>query len=75
MSRNGKLLSRLLSVPKDFSWDELVSLLAYYGIKKIRSGKTGVSRRKFVDPNNNIISLHEPHPSKIMKGICHPRRD
>lgn len=67
MSRNEKLLSRLLSVPKDFSWDELISLLAYYGIKKIKSGKTAGSRRKFADENKNIISLHEPHPSKIMK--------
>lgn len=67
MSRNEKLLSRLLSVPKDFTWDELISLLAYYGYIKIKSGRTGGSRRKFADVKKNIISLHEPHPSKIMK--------
>ncbi len=70
MSRNEKLLNRLLSVPNDFTWDELVSLLAYYGIKNIKSGKTSGSRRKFADANKNIISLHEPHPSKIMKGYA-----
>ncbi|TDG35949.1 type II toxin-antitoxin system HicA family toxin [Pedobacter changchengzhani] len=70
MSRNEKLLSRLLSVPKDFTWDELISLLAYYDYKKIKSGKTGGSRRKFADAKKNIISLHEPHPSNVMKGYA-----
>jgi hypothetical protein len=31
-------------------------------------GKTGGSRRKFVNDENNIISLHEPHPQKVLKA-------
>ncbi|TCC93633.1 type II toxin-antitoxin system HicA family toxin [Pedobacter frigiditerrae] len=67
MSRNEKLLSRLLSVPSDFTWDELVRILSYYGYREIKGGKTGGSRRKFADEKKHIISLHKPHPSNIVK--------
>ena len=67
MSRSEKLLTRLLSVPSDFTWDELVRILAYYGYKELKGGKTGGSRRKFSDAKKSIISLHKPHPSIIMR--------
>ncbi|MGN7986037.1 type II toxin-antitoxin system HicA family toxin [Pedobacter sp. 22226] len=62
-----KLLERFLSAPKDFTWEELLRVLTHFGFKKIKAGKTGGSRRKFVDEKKNIISLHEPHPSNIIK--------
>jgi len=52
-----------LSVPNDFSC-KLTCLLRY---KKSKSGKTGGSRGEFTDANKNMILVHEPHPSKIMK--------
>ena len=67
MSRVEKLLDRLLSNPKDFTWDELVNLLAHFGYYEHNKDKTGGSRRKFVDENKNIISLHKPHPGNILK--------
>jgi len=67
MSRQEKLLIRLLSIPKDFSWEELIKVLAQFGYIEIKKGKTGGSRRKFVDRHKNIISLHKPHPSNIVK--------
>jgi len=67
MSRQEKLLSRLLSLPRDFTWDELVKVLAQYGYIEIKKGKTGGSRRKFMDTHKNIIALHKPHPSNIVK--------
>lgn len=67
MSRQEKLQARLLSVPKDFSWDELIKLLSLFGYKEIKTGKTGGSRRKFTDDLKNIISIHKPHPSLIVK--------
>ncbi|GAB2701731.1 hypothetical protein GCM10027037_28890 [Mucilaginibacter koreensis] len=67
MSQHEKLRNRLLSVPKDFTWDELVKILTHYGYKELTGGKTGGSRRKFSDQNNNIISLHKPHPGSIVK--------
>ncbi|MDP2413051.1 type II toxin-antitoxin system HicA family toxin [Daejeonella sp.] len=67
MSRFEKLQRRFLSVPKDFTWEELVKILSAFGYEEIIAGKTGGSRRKFKDSNNNIISLHKPHPSSILK--------
>lgn len=67
MSRNEKLLNRLLLVPRDFTWDELTRILSYYGYREIKGGKTGGSRRKFTNAKKMIISLHKPHPSNIIK--------
>lgn len=67
MGRIEKLIERLLSNPKDFTWDELVKVLAHYGYVEKKTGKTGGSRRKFVSESINIISLHKPHPSNIVK--------
>ena len=44
-----KLINRFLKVPKDFTWDELASVLGEYGYESLKTGKTGGSRRKFVD--------------------------
>jgi len=67
MSRIEKLLERFLSAPKDFTWEELVKILASFGYEEIIAGKTGGSRRKFKNVKNNIISLHKPHPSNTLK--------
>lgn len=66
MSKKNKLSDRFLSVPLDFTWDELVKLLAFYGYKEINTGKTSGSRRRFAD-GHSIILLHKPHPSNIVK--------
>jgi hypothetical protein len=70
MSKQEKLTLRLLSIPKDFTWDELCKVLAHYGYEELTGGKTGGSRRRFVDSNKNIITLHKPHPSNIVKGYA-----
>ena len=67
MTRQEKLQARLLSVPKDFTWDELIKLLSMFGYKEVKQGKTGGSRRKFADDKKNIVTLHKPHPSTIVK--------
>lgn len=68
MSRLEKLIQRLLSIPKDFTWEELTKLLAQFGYFELKKGKTGGSRRKFADLKNNIIILHKPHPGNIVKA-------
>jgi hypothetical protein len=68
MSRQEKLVSRLLSVPKDFTWEELIKVLALFGYQETKGGKTGGSRRRFVDEEKNIITLHKPHPANIVKS-------
>jgi len=41
MSKNEKLLDRLLSTPKDLTRDELIRLLAWFGYYELKKGKTG----------------------------------
>jgi len=67
MAKIQKLIDRLLSFPGDFSWDELVKVLAHFGYREVKTGKTGGSRRKFVDGYKHVISLHKPHPGNILK--------
>lgn len=67
MSKKNKLFERFLSVPKDLTWDELVKILSYYGYSELGTGKTGGSRRRFADGNKNVLTLHKPHPSNIVK--------
>lgn len=67
MSQFEKLITRLVSNPKDFTWDELKKVLSHYGYQEIKKGKTNGSRRKFASTDNHIISLHKPHPSQILK--------
>ena len=68
MSKIEKLIIKLKSNPKDFTWDELIKVLSHYGYHEIKKkGKSGGSRRKFINVQASIISLHEPHPEKIIK--------
>ncbi len=67
MSRKAKLVKRLLDRPKDFSWNELISLLAGIGYQQSNQGKTSGSRCRFVHEDLPMITLHKPHPRKILK--------
>jgi hypothetical protein len=67
MARTEKLVDRLLSVPKDFTWEELVKVLAQFGYTELKKGKTGGSRRKLADDKKNVVILHKPHPDNIVK--------
>jgi predicted RNA binding protein YcfA (HicA-like mRNA interferase family) len=62
-----KLIERLKTYPKDFTWEELTKVLNHFGYNEMNTGKTGGSRRKFVDKQKNIINLHKPHPKNILK--------
>jgi hypothetical protein len=68
MSKVEKLIEKLKSRPKDFTWDEMLKVLNHFGFEQIAQGKTGGSRRKFVNIEKQIISLHEPHPQKVLKS-------
>jgi len=66
--KTSKLIAKLKSKPNDFTWNELKKVLAFYGYEEItRRGKSGGSRRKFVNSSKDIINLHEPHPDKTIK--------
>ena len=63
MGKKEKLIKRIKSKPKDFTFDEAESLLLSLGMKKSNKGKTSGSR---VEYNLGAIKirLHKPHPQK-----------
>ena len=67
MSRIKKLIERLLSKPKDFTYNELTKLLVHFGYSEKRTGSSSGSRVAFVNDKNRIIRLHKPHPKPIVK--------
>lgn len=67
MSQIDKLKERFKQKPKDFTWDELERLLKAVGYEPAKQGKTGGSRRRFINPDKEPITLHKPHPGNILK--------
>ncbi|OQX76468.1 MAG: hypothetical protein B6D64_09775 [Bacteroidetes bacterium 4484_276] len=68
MSSIEQLIEKLLTKPRDFTWNELGKLLKSYGYEELKSGKTARSRRAFVNNfSNHVIRLHKPHPGSILK--------
>lgn len=69
MSQVKKIITKLQKTPtpKDITWDELIKVLNHFGFKSLPAGKTGGSRRKFMNIKKTMISLHEPHPRKELK--------
>jgi hypothetical protein len=68
MSKQEKLFKRFLSKPKDFTYDELKTLLRGMGYEEVSSGKTSGSRVAFYNESSqHVIRLHKPHPKNIVK--------
>ncbi|GAB1481887.1 hypothetical protein MASR2M78_07020 [Treponema sp.] len=68
MSKKEKSIQRLLSKPKDFSYEELKKLLGYLGYSELSSGKTSGSRVAFFSETSaHMIRLHKPHPTNVLK--------
>ena len=69
MAKIEKLIERLRTYPSDFTWEELLKVLVLFGYEELKTGKTGGSRRKFIESfTKHIISLHKPHPTNILKA-------
>jgi len=67
MSKKEKLIKRLLSSPKDFTFDELVTLLGLLGFWQRNAGKTSGSRVEFTNDGKRYIKFHRPHPGNVLK--------
>ena len=61
LSQTEKLIRRLLSNPKDFSYQEVKTLLSNFGYKERTSGKTSGSKVAFTNIDNDYIRMHRPH--------------
>ena len=63
MSRKDKLIDRLKSRPKDFTFDEAKGLLELCGYVISNAGKTSGSRVCFTR-GLKVFRMHKPHPRK-----------
>jgi hypothetical protein len=68
VSKDEKLIKRLISRPKNFTYNELRKLLRSFGYNESQSGKTSGSRVAFIhEQSHHIIRLHKPHPGNELK--------
>lgn len=68
MSKREKIIERLKSKPKDFTYDEAKKVLNIFGFTEDNKGKTSGSRVVFENESiNEKIELHKPHPDNILK--------
>ena len=68
MSKLEKLLKKIQSKPKNFTYAELRSLLGKLGYEEKKMGNTAGSRVAFIhSESNHIIRLHKPHPGNQLK--------
>jgi len=63
LGRKDKLIIRLKSKPKDFTFDEAKVLLEFCGYVISNSGKTSGSRVCFTR-GKKVFRMHKPHPRK-----------
>lgn len=64
MSRSEKLVIRLLSRPKDFTYSELKTLLLSMGYSEMQ----GAGSRVCFSREDHKIKLHKPHPGNLLKA-------
>ena len=65
MGQKEKLIAKLKSNPKTFTFDEAETLLGYFDYAKSNKGKTSGSRVMFTSKvYRTKIILHKPHPRK-----------
>lgn len=65
MGKHEKLLARFKSRPKDFTFQEVATLLAGFGYVLNQSGSG--SRVRFEHEHCAPMMMHKPHPSPVLK--------
>ena len=67
MSSYDKLLARLKRLPKDFTMDELRTIMKHNGYQESQRGKTSGSAIKFYRlSDGRTVNFHKPHPEGIV---------
>jgi hypothetical protein len=64
MGQKEKLIERLRSHPKDFTFEDAETLLGYFTYQRSNKGRTSGSRVVFYSEHYAPILLHKPHPRK-----------
>ena len=64
MGQREKLIQKLKSKPKDFTFADAERLLSFFSYIRSDKGKTSGSRVMFTNAEHRAIYLHKPHPRK-----------
>jgi len=64
MGQKEKLIERLKTKPKTFTFDDAESLLRFFDYHRSNKGATSGSRIMFVSNEHAPILMHKPHPRK-----------
>ena len=65
MGKREKLIKKLTSKPRDFTFEDAETLLGYLGYHRKKKGHTSGSRVSFLsDQYQTKVLLHKPHPRK-----------
>ena len=67
MGKKEKLIKRLKVKSKDFTFEEVESLLGFFAYERSDKGRTSGSRVIFTSQEHPPILLHKPHPEKELK--------
>lgn len=67
MSQKDKLIKKLKTLPKDFTFEDAETLLKYLDYLRSNKGKTSGSRVVFYRDGFPPILMHKPHPQKELK--------
>ena len=68
MGQKEKLIEKLRTSPRSFTFDDAETLLRYLTYHRSNKGKTNGSRIMFSsDTHDSKILLHKPHPQKELK--------
>lgn len=64
MWQKEKLIQRLKARPKDFTFEDVETLLGLLTYSRSNKGKTSGSRVMFASDSHPPIMMHKPHPRK-----------
>lgn len=68
MTKHQKLIEKLTRLPKNFTYDEMVTLLNGFGYVESERGRSSGSAVMFYNKEmNDKIMFHKPHPSKEIR--------
>lgn len=67
MGQKEKLIARLRSHPRDFTFGEAERLLGYLGFRRSNKGTTSGLRVRFCSDAYGVLDMHKPHPSNLLK--------
>ena len=59
-----------MTMPSDFTFDEMQHLLSSFGYERGDKGRTSGSRVIFKNDDKRPIMLHQPHPGNIVKNYA-----